>query len=166
MAERSTGREWDGPSFLAELRAGGEDAALAERILDWAEGQRLLIRWSQSRTGSFRCILRIPSHNIDYFTCAVRADGKVVLWIERLLLRPALRDGNVVAQFRQRVGSIPGVRLGGNLGKRPRFRLSELAVPGAMAAFEAALDGLVAAIRSWHRDHGDEIEEADLDEEE
>lgn len=163
VAERNTGREWDRPSFLAELRAAGEDSALAERILDWAERQGLRIRWSQSRTGSFRCVLRVPTHKVNYFVCAGRTDGKVVLWIDRLHSKPALRDGNAVAQFRQTVASIPGVTLTGNLDQRPRFRLSQLAAPGAMDAFESAMDALLGTIRSWHREHEDEFEDADLE---
>jgi len=164
-AERRPKRNWDRSSFLQELRASGAETSPAERVLAWAEAKRVYVRWGNARSGAFRCLLRVPPHDHKYLVCVVRAEGKIVLRMDILRSKAALREGPGLAQFQQAVAAIPGVSLRGDLEGRVWFRIDDLMVPGAFDAFESALDRLVTFIRSWHQDNPveQEAESADDD---
>lgn len=154
-AERRAGRDWDRASFLEELRASSGDTSLAERLLAWADRQRVYVRWGRGkRNASFRCVLRVQPGDHKYYVLVVWADGTVVNRVDLLRTRPALSDGTGITTFQREIEAIPGIELRGDIAVgRRRFPLANLAAPGALEAFEKALDHLVEFIRTWHRDH-------------
>lgn len=152
-SERRTGRNWDRASFLQELRSTGVDGTLAERILGWAERNRVYVRWGNAKTPIFRCWLRVQPNDHKYLACVVRADGKIVLRYDFLRSKPALREGEALARFQEAVAALTGAALRGDPQARAWFRMVDVASADAMDAFESALSDLVESIRVWHRDH-------------
>lgn len=152
-AERRPKRNWDRTSFLQELRASGAASDAAERLLAWAASKRVYVRWGNARSAVFRCWLRVPPHTEKYLICVVRAEGKIVLRMDLLRSKAALRDGSGLAEFRQALAAIPGTAIRGDLEGRAWFRIEDLMRPGSLDKFESALDRLVTFIRAWHEEN-------------
>ena len=146
---RSAGNgRWDRESFMAELRAkkGKDVAAIAEKILSWAERNLPSIWWGEgTQLGSFFAGMQTPSGG--YHPVAVWTNGRVEMQFQGLMRRPAFADEQKRREFARRLNDIPGVEIPADaVARRPAFDVAALAEPVRLAAFFEVMNWCVSEI--------------------
>jgi hypothetical protein len=141
-------RQWDETSFFVELelQAGGEQVAVARRILEWAKDRGLRIWWGQgARDGSFFPVF--DWRGKAYTLIAVWTYGRVELQFQHMLNWPPFDDESKRLELLRSLNQIPGVSFPEDaVSRRPAFSLSTLTDTAAMQRFTDALDW---AIEEW-----------------
>jgi len=128
----SESRQWDKATFFVDLihRRGEQEAAVARRLLEWANKHGLRIWWGQGKKdGSF-----FPMYDNKFgknFLFSVWTYGSVELQFQHMKTPPFAEEGKreELAQRLSAIGlSIPEEAL----KKRPTFGLSLLLEPGRL----------------------------------
>jgi hypothetical protein len=133
--------EWNEERFFEELsRAEGPSVIeVAKQILDWAPAHGISVHWGMgAHIGGMN--LRLPG--AGYAFLQVQTDGKCVLSLGMPHGFPKPSKHEVRAEFRRRIGSIPGLNLPPNL-VRPNFPLAGLNDSRNFAMFREALEWAV-----------------------
>lgn len=160
--ERSASRPWTAEEFLAELGRVGADAATAERFLQWAHAQSLRLQWTRGTDqGSAQGLLDFSQQSQSYSLFRLRSDGVLVIRVDDLARKPALKDGRSLQTFQSALAAISGIPLQGELHKRPRFPIGSLADVENWNAFTAAMRSLAHGIRAWYAERGIEADAPD-----
>lgn len=140
-------RQWDEASFFLDLtqRRGEQEAAVARRLLEWANKHGLRAWWGQGKKdGSF-----FPMYDNKFgknFLFSVWTYGIVELQFQHMKTPPFDEEGErkKLAQRLSAIGlSIPEEAL----KKRPTFGLSLLKEPAALAKFLEAFDWVLSEIK-------------------
>lgn len=155
--ERQSSRPSTREDFLASLRqaVGADDAAVAERFLEWARAQGVGLRWTRGkRQDTAQGVLRFADGSGRHVLFRLRSDGVLVMWIDQLKGATSLADGKLLTAFQSTLAAIPGIELAGGLDVRPRFPIGRLAKPDNWKPFTDALGALVQGIRAWHAERG------------
>lgn len=139
---QAPGREWSSESIVSELtsRRGPAEAAVARRVLDWADRRGDLTLWfgKGRRDGS---LLPGFSGERRLFPFALYTDGRVEVHFQYMARRPPFDDERLREQFRQRLNAIDGISISADmLTLRPSIPLSVLASGRALDDFLAAVD--------------------------
>lgn len=132
-------RRWDKELVLADLeeKTGAETAAVAHRIYQWAEANKLRITYGKGvNDGSFTPGLDDETGYL--FPFVVYTNGAVEVqfqWLARFPQEP-FGDEKKRRELQARLNEIDGVALPDDrLEKRPSFPLRALVVPGALDRF-------------------------------
>jgi len=143
----SESRQWDKATFFVDLihRRGEQEAAVARRLLEWANKHGLRIWWGQGKKdGSF-----FPMYDNKFgknFLFSVWTYGSVELQFQHMKTPPFAEEGKreELAQRLSAIGlSIPEEAL----KKRPTFGLSLLLEPGRLDRFLEAFDWMLSEIK-------------------
>ena len=128
--DRGESRQWDEASFFLDLsqRRGEQEAAVARRLLEWANKHGLRVWWGQGKKdGSF-----FPMYDNKFgknFLFSVWTYGSVELQFQHMKTPPFAEEGKR-KELAQRLSAI-GVSIPEEaLKKRPTFGLSLLKEPG------------------------------------
>jgi hypothetical protein len=137
-------RKWDKESVLADLeeKTGRETAAIAQRIFDWAETNKLRITYGRgTNDGSFTPGLDDETGYL--FPFVVYTNGSVEVqfqWLARFPQEPFGAEEKRRG-LQSRLNQIDGVAIPDDrLEKRPSFPLKVLAAPGALERFLAIVE--------------------------
>ena len=140
-------RQWDELSFFSDLsqRRGEQEAAIARRLLDWANEHGLRIWWGQGKKdGSF-----FPSYFNKFgqhLLFSVWTYGSVELQFQHMK-RPPFAERGKRKELAQRLSAI-GVSIPEEaLKKRPTFGLSVLTESAALAKFLETFDWVLSEIK-------------------
>jgi len=153
----SESRQWDKATFFVDLihRRGEQEAAVARRLLEWANKHGLRIWWGQGKKdGSF-----FPMYDNKFgknFLFSVWTYGSVELQFQHMKTPPFAEEGKreELAQRLSAIGlSIPEEAL----KKRPTFGLSLLLEPGRLDRFLEAFDWMLSEIKK-NENNGDSVE--------
>ncbi len=146
--ERGEPRQWDESSFFSDLsqRRGEQEAAVARRLLDWANKHGLRIWWGQGKKdGSY-----FPSYISKFgqhLLFSVWTYGSVELQFQHMKRPPFAEEGKR-KELAQRLSAI-GVSISDEaLKKRPTFGLSLLLTPGHLDKFVGAFDWVLSEIKT------------------
>lgn len=143
-------RDWYRAALVAEIkdRAGPRAAAVAERLLDWAEQQQLRLWWgSGAKLGS--CYVMLDHRENKHWTFAIWTSGSVAVQFGMMASRPVPGDLDVRRQLAERLNEIRGVSLSDVDVVRSRsIKLTALADEAALGSFVGAFDWYVKKIRS------------------
>jgi hypothetical protein len=144
--DRGETRQWDESSFFSALsqRRGEEEAAVAQRLLDWAQQHALRV-WCGpgKKDGSFfpSYINRFGQH----FLFSVWTYGSVEIQFQHMRRPPFIEEGKR-KELAQRLSAI-GVSISDDaLKKRPTFGLSLLLTPGHLDKFVGVFDWVLSEI--------------------
>lgn len=151
------GRQWDEASFFQTLRerSGVAQVAVARKILDWAEGRSLRIRWGKgNKDGSFRPMLEWRGK--ERHTFVVRTSEVLRIRFSEMSRQPPFDDESKREQLRERLNRIPGVDVPPDrLASRPEITFAQLSDDTAMSKFLEAMDWYVQEVRSaWGGQQG------------
>jgi hypothetical protein len=151
-------RQWDEPSFFMDLsrRRGEQEAAVARRLLEWANQNGPSIWWGQGKTdGSF-----FPSYHNKFgqhLLFSVWTYGTVELQFQHMK-RPPFSETAKRKELADRLSAIEGVSIPETaLSKRPSFKLSLLTESTKLEKFLAAFDWMLSEIRAvenWQEFNG------------
>jgi hypothetical protein len=151
--EAGESRQWDEPSFLADLRSRqGEPAeAVARRILEWSNARGLRIWWGQGRKdGSF-----FPGCDNKFgrnLLFSVWTNGSVEIQFQHMKY-PPFNEDRMRLDLARRLSAIEGLSiLEDALKRRPSFKLSLLVQPGALDKFLAVFDWALSEIKRVDQD--------------
>jgi len=143
-------RDWYRAALIAEIndRAGPRAAAVAERLLDWAEHQQLRLWWgSGAKLGS--CYVMLDHRENKHWTFAIWTSGSVAVQFGMMASRPVSADLDVRRHLAERLNEIRGVSLGdADVGRSRSIKLTALADEAALDSFVGAFDWYVERIRS------------------
>ena len=138
-------KKWDESSFMAEMeRAAGLKAlSIAKDLLRWSS-EFSQINWSGVDGILTPTIIKDGSKHPLF---AVRTEGRIVLRLRRLCLKPAFSESKSQIEMLQKFNEVPGLKLTDEslLGK-PSFKIDFLFDPVALQKFKAAVDWLVNKI--------------------
>ncbi len=145
--DRGESRQWDELSFFLDLsqRRGEQEAAVARRLLDWANKHGLRIWWGRGKKdGSF-----FPMYDNRFgknFLFCVWTYGSVEIQFQHMKA-PPLAERVKRKELAQRLSAI-GLSIPEEaLKKRPTFSLSVLLEPGHLNSFVGAFDWVVSEIK-------------------
>ena len=143
-------RQWDAASLFAALDAsrGSGERAVAEALLQWAEGHRLRVWWGRGRqSGSFIPVLDHPDGGHSVF--AVYSYGTVELYFQHW--HAPFNSDERKRQLLDEFEGIPGLTLSHrNLQGRPRVDLAQLQDPERRRLFLGVLDRMIAELKTLH----------------
>jgi hypothetical protein len=146
--DRGESRQWDEPSFFADLsqRWGDQEVAVARHLLEWARKKGLRIWWGEGKKdGSF-----FPMYDNKFgknFLFSVWTYGTVELQFQHMRL-PPFSGEEKRRELANRLSGIQGVSIPeANLNKRPSFKLSVLTGSGCLEKFLAAFDWMLSEIK-------------------
>jgi len=139
--------QWNRESFLSALgnRRGPDVAAIAHKIMTWAETHLPLWSWGEgTRYGSYYCG---GTHNgKKYYVFSIWTYGRIFMefkWLDRRVERKEL-----IAELASNLNKIPGIEIGPeSLIRMPAFDLMLLREPGAMEMFCAAVETFLDHLR-------------------
>jgi hypothetical protein len=163
--QRKTGRrgelrQWDESSFFADLsrRRGEQEAAVARRLLEWANEKGLSIWWGQGKTdGSF-----FPSYYSklgQHLLFSVWTYGAVEIQFQHMR-RPPFDETVKRRELADRLSAIEGVSIPETaFDKRPSIRLGVLTGPSNLEKFEAAFGWMLSEVKA--AEIGRDFEQAD-----
>lgn len=144
-----SGRQWDEASFLADLEArrGSDEAAVARKILKWAETRPFDIWWGKGKNdGSFFPML--DHKGTLHWLIAVWTYGRLEVQFQQMKTEPFNRESERLELLR-RLNEIPGVDLSTDrINKRPSFPLSALKDETALKQFLEVLDWFVQEVKA------------------
>lgn len=137
-----------------------EDVEVALRVLEWAAGRGLRVRWgSRSSGGSFALVLDVG--NLSFWLLTVWAIGTVEVQFAMMLAQPPFSDLERRRDLANRLNLIQGVRIDESaLSGRPRVPLTSLRDQEDWELFTSAMDWALDEIRAFfqpahqHRDAG------------
>jgi hypothetical protein len=142
-------RQWDESSFFADLtrRRGEQEAAVARRLLDWANQSGLSIWWGQGKTdGSF-----FPSYYSklgQHLLFSVWTYGAVEIQFQHMR-RPPFDETEKRRELADRLSAIEGVSIPETtLNRRPSFKLGLITELVNLEKFLAAFDWMLSEIRA------------------
>lgn len=145
----SPGRDWDEPSWFAELERKHDEAsvAVARRIFAWARERGLRFAFGRGRSdGSAFPVLERSGQNV-WPIALWTGPATVELQLQSLAQRPPFDNPGLREQLRARLEEtglmIPAERL----DKRPTFKLSLLAEDALLAGFFDAVDWMLEQLR-------------------
>lgn len=143
-------RQWDEPSFFAELEAhsGAAEAKAAQRTLEWARARGLTIWWGKGgQQGSF--FPMVDHGGEQHLTFAVWTYGRIEVQFRNIMRRtPAFASEAQREALRSRLNSVPGVEIPHDrIAKRPAFPLAALTNKSALARFLEVMDWMVDQIQ-------------------
>jgi hypothetical protein len=142
-------RQWDEASFFEALlqRRGEQEAAVARRLLEWANEHGLRVWWGQGKMdGSF-----FPSYVNSlgqHLLFSVWTYGAVELQFQHLK-RPPFSGAEKRKELAHRLSAIEGVSIPeASLNKRPSFKLGILTRSDNLEKFLAVFDWMLAEIKA------------------
>ncbi len=145
--DRGESRQWEESSFFSDLsqRRGEREAAVARRLLDWANKHGLRVWWGQGKKdGSF-----FPMYDNKFgknFLFSVWTYGSIELQFQHMKTPPFAEEGKrkELARRLSAIGvSIPEE----SLKKRPTFGLGLLSQPGHLDEFVGVFDWMLSEIK-------------------
>lgn len=146
-------RQWDEESFIADLkeRKGIGAVAVAQRVIAWARGRGVEVRWGRGKADG-SCVLLVEAAGRRHHSIILWTYGRVEVlfgWMKRPFDEDARRE-----EFRRRLNLITGVALPeDSLARRPAFPIDALYDPAALEQFIAVLDWVVDEIEAWAAGH-------------
>ena len=148
-------RQWDEPSFIADLesRRGSAQAATARAILAWAETNSLRIWWGKGlHYGTFMPML--DHQGTEYWTVSVGTDGRLTIQFGMMGRRPHFDSQDKRKELLARLNSIPGVAIPEDgVNRYPSIQLSTLGDEKALERFIAAFQWVIDEIKASGRSH-------------
>ena len=142
-------RQWDESSFFADLsrRRGEQEAAVARRLLEWANEKSLSIWWGQGKTdGSF-----FPSYYSKFGQHAlfsVWTYGTVEIQFQHMRRLP-FDETEKRKELAERLSAIEGVSIPETtLDRRPSFKLGLITELVNLEKFLAAFDWMLSEIKA------------------
>ncbi len=156
--DRGETRQWDESSFFSELsqRRGEQEAAVARRLLEWANKNGLRVWWGQGKKdGSFfpSYISRVGQHLLF----SVWTYGSVELQFQHMK-KPPFAEEVKRKELAQRL-SVIGVSIPEEaLARRPTFGLRLLLDPGHSGKFLGVFDWMLSEIKNVeHEAEADQV---------
>ena len=151
-------RQWDESSFFSELsqRRGEQEAAVAQRLLDWAKNHSLRVWWGQGKKdGSF-----FPSYISSFgqhLLFSVWTYGSVELQFQHMK-RPPFAEEAKRKELAERLSAI-GVSIPAEaLKRRPTFGLDVLLTPSHFDEFVGVFDWVLSEIKKIeHEREADQV---------
>jgi hypothetical protein len=141
-------RQWDESSFFLDLRErrGEEEAAVARRLLEWANKHGIRIWWGQgTKEGSF-----FPSYISTFgqhLLFSVWTYGSVELQFQHMRRRP-FSEAEKRKELAHRLTEIQGISIPEiALNRRPSFKLRVLTLSDSLEKFLAAFDWALSEIK-------------------
>jgi hypothetical protein len=152
VSREQSGRQWDEPTFMAELEetSGPEIRKVAEAILAWVTPRVDYVWWGKGKLqGSFVPTVLVGDRPYQLF--AAWTYGSIEIYFQALANKPAFSDPAPRMELRDRLQKIQGVVIAPDrLTKRPSFSMDLLIEPGNLDRYFSAYD--------WALQH---IQEAD-----
>jgi hypothetical protein len=143
-------KQWNEVAFLEALkeRQGGEEADVAQTILDWAKMLSLRIWWGRGvKNGSFYPTLDWKGKGNSVI--AVWTHGQVAVQFGELKKRPPFDDEAKRKELRDRLNRIPGVDIPAEaINLYPPILLSSLTNKVSLEQFLAVLDWFVQEVKA------------------
>lgn len=139
------GRRWALEDYFAALAPDSPLAPIVRRLLDWAAERRLTIRMGHGQTPSPSW--RLEALGADYTLFAVGVDGRLWLGLGPLRGRPVTSEEPVMRTLIEGLNTISGIKVAYD-ASGPAVPLLPLAQEEAMAAFTAAWDRVIDAVRA------------------
>jgi hypothetical protein len=150
QATKADVRQWDEPSFFADLeaRTGATQVRAARAILDWANRSGLRIWWGKGRKdGSFTPML--DHKGVKHFVVSTWSSGRVSIPFQTMETRQPFAADAKREELRERFIRIEGVRLQpAAIGGFPSILLALLANDAALQLFLDALSWYIAEIKA------------------
>ena len=142
-------RQWDEPTFFAELEARGGTAQTqaARQIYNWSKINLPRFTWGKGKVdGSFIPVLDYKGTPYWFFT--VYTYGRIEILFQFIKVKPPFADEALRMEFLRRLNEIPGVNLPPDaINRRPSLVLNTLSNPDALRKFFEALDWAVAQVK-------------------
>ena len=142
-------RQWDEESFFADLaqRRGDDEAAVARRLLEWANDNRLRLWWGHGQSdGSF-----FPIHDNQtgkHLLFAVWTYGRVEIQFQHMKTLPFDNDAKR-QELANRLSQIDGISIPPSaLTKRPSIPLDQLVKDDSLTRFIDCFDWSLQEIRA------------------
>ncbi|MDE3041338.1 MAG: hypothetical protein KGJ82_12315 [Nitrospirota bacterium] len=146
----SSRKQWDEPSFLAELEArqGLKSAEVARKILEWAQQRVTRIYWGQGyRSGSFVPILEHKGRDHQLF--AIYTYGTLEVYFGHYQNKPPFDSLDKRTELLRRLNTIPGIQIPSDaLTRRPGIPLDVLTEPARLLSLLATFDWFIAEVKS------------------
>lgn len=147
--DRAKSRQWDESSFFLDLsqRRGEQAAAVARRLLEWANEHSLRLWWGQGKKdGSF-----FPMYDNTFgkhFLFSVWTYGAVELQFQHMKL-PPFSGPEERRELANRLSVIDGLSIPETaLNKRPSFGLGLLSGDGSLDKFLEVFDWVLSEIKN------------------
>jgi hypothetical protein len=138
-------RQWDEPTFLADLaaRKGPAQAEVAHRILAWARQKGLRVWWGKgAKDGSFSPMVNVADG--ERWTISVWTYGRAEILFEYLKRTSPFSDPDKRLQLAERLNEIPGIRIETDkIDLRPSIPIATFLESGTLERFLAVLDWFV-----------------------
>ena len=147
IVDRGEQRKWNEASFFLDLsqRRGEQEAAVARRLLEWANKHGLRVWWGHgNKDGSF-----FPMYDNRFgknFLFSVWTYGSVEIQFQHMV-RPPFDNAQKRKDLAQRLSAIGLTIPEDALRRRPSFRLSLLLEPGRLDKFVGAFDWMLSEIK-------------------
>lgn len=139
---------WDEESFFKELksRSCDEDAMIAKKIFDWANGKVPGIRWGKGKKdGSI--LLDLNGEN--FCPIAIWTYGKIEIQFQWLMTKPPFNDEMKRKELLGRLNQIPGVEIPEKaITKRPNIFLSTFKEESSLGLLLETLNWVIQEIKS------------------
>jgi hypothetical protein len=150
--DRGEAKQWDEASFFEALlqRRGEQEAAVAKRLLEWANKHDLHVWWGQGKKdGSF-----FPSYDSTFgqhLLFSVWTYGSIELQFQHMR-RPPFSEAEKRKELAHRLTEIQGISISEiALNRRPSFKLSVLTLSGSLEKFLAAFDWVLSEIKKLEK---------------
>jgi hypothetical protein len=142
-------RQWDEPSFLAELehQRGSEALIVAERMLEWAASHNLRLWWGKGvAEGSLYPLLEHSGQSRYLFSIITL--GRVYVQFGWLMTTPGFEEESERLELRRRLNEIPSIQIDEDrITRYPPIPVASLTQPGALDAFLSVFDWVIEEIR-------------------
>jgi vacuolar-type H+-ATPase subunit F/Vma7 len=143
-------RQWDETSLFDRLEAarGKEETTIARALLEWAQRQRIPIRWGKGGTvGSFAPRLEHAGHSHQVFS--VFSDGSLEIRFSYMQWKAPFDEEAKRLALRDRLNEVTGFHIQTDqVTKRPWYYLSVLQDEADLKSFIAALDWFVREVKA------------------
>jgi len=144
-------RQWDEASFfdrLEEVR-GQEETTIARALLEWAQRQRIPLRWGQGGTeGSFAPRLEHAGQSHQVFS--VFSNGTLEIRFSYMQWKAPFDEEAKRLALRDRLNEVTGFHIQTDqvTNKRPWYYLSVLQDEADLKMFVAALDWFIREVKA------------------
>ena len=130
--------QWDRKSFINDLRErqGAETVAVAERLLEWASTNSMMISWGRGRVNGL-CFVGISHEGVNYYPFAMWTSGFIQLQYQTLLQRGVALQ--LVEGLASELKMISGIKISPDGLKSPAFEMAVLKEPEPLSQFLKAI---------------------------
>lgn len=148
-ADNSNSTEDLSPAFMdmLEKREDPDLIAVARRLIEWAGGMGLDLRWSTAREVPLFAPA-VQTHIGEFYFVEVTAKGRVDILFDRLMEIGPFRDEQTRMEVLRRLNAITGLSMPDfTISRRPNFSLSALANDAAFGQFTSTCEWVVSRLR-------------------